>query len=432
MKDLINLLHKKLFFFRKEAVISSDPGKQFELGERCAEVQSEIAGFEAQLEEIEPDPQADRILRAALDEIKAISVEKTDLCRVYNACLFAFDLLDESPDDPADVHEAISRLFRYDSEKAAFVFAQQVMTFIAQHDQKTHFEKWMKAALQKLKIDLLEINKLANRLSPVSSLLVAIKPKKGKVEKFTLEAWLHGAKSGWKSIVWDEYGFDERARKIEDVEKVLQDVISHEHRVGRTDFSVELILSETHLFYDARKICLKNKRSTIPLPISHLKPVTVRWLERFSDRKKGESMRPWREKWKVASAGQGTILFQDSHSNFDIERVCNQLNAATNAPICVGLGFKPDKTDILLEIFEAGTPIVLWFLRALQRSEIEAFKKDLLDVCRPKDLPSKLYEIRQEAANHKRSDHWSHSVVLLYDDYDRVPPGHGQPLPSPA
>jgi hypothetical protein len=260
-------------------------------------------------------------------------------------------------------------------------------------------------------------------------LLFAIDPQSPKSKSFKLEAWRCEDESNWESFDLPDAC---ACQNFSEVRAKIEKLISDEYNQRKPEFSVEIILPDSLFFSDFRKLLMRDKHGN-PSSVMDSKPFVVRWLERFSWRRNNDGHAPWREKSKRTSHDaphENHILFEDSKECFDCDFLRKRI-VPTNTGICVGFGFKPKSSKHLRSILATGTPVALWPLRDLRPDEITELKS-LPQPDRLKTLPKALQERRYQAMCERRSDHWSHSVVLLYDDYDRVPPGHDKPLETPT
>jgi hypothetical protein len=266
-------------------------------------------------------------------------------------------------------------------------------------------------------------------------LLFAIDSQSSKAKSFKLEAWRCENEANWKKFdlpnayqpISDEY------QPISAVRAKIEELISYEYNWGEPEFSVEIILPDSLFFSDFRKLSIRDKKGNALGPVMESKPFVVRWFERFSWRRENDNHAPWREKSKRTSHNaphKNHIIFEDSKECFDSDFLRKRI-VPTDTGICVGFGFKPKSSKHLRSILATGTPVALWPLRDLRPDEV-AELKSLPQPGRLKTLPKVLQERRYQAMCERCENHWSHSVVLLYDDYDRIPPGDDEPFSSLA
>jgi hypothetical protein len=405
LQDALNLWCEKRVAFEKELARTSDPKKEFELGERIKSCKEEIKRLEAEIQESESH--AECVSKINLDELRAIEIQLVILKSIYGAWFDCFGL--NRPDSykpPLNLQQAMERLLEYDIEYA-LAFAKRIAEHV-EEPHRTTLEKWITRATRalgssqdKITIHQVQLSEFLNR----PKYILFVFAKCGE-ELYSLEVLRQERMNTWLPILVNDDGVD-----ILKIEEKIQEILTEERDKWGSRIFIELALPNDVLHsYDVGKLVMKDDpddESFLDV-ISHY-PVSLRSERRLWKRRTGKRLEIWREKSEIAFSDRGCstgeIIFQDECSTKDLTK-----------GVCVSLGFSVDGPAKINSILATGAPVVIWFLQDPDSEHVNELKNLVCSAKLLKHLPKRLQETRSG-----KKKHWSCSVVLLCDDYHRVP-----------
>jgi hypothetical protein len=373
-------------------------------------------------------------------------VEHLPVSTCFDAILQLFQL-------PDKYHSGLQFIYRLADEEAGLKNRQALRS-------------WVEKAARELSIPEQSIKGLKASSTAENHLLILIQQVNPEASQFKVNCWLEieGAIRLMSPEPERLYSLSAIGNEIEELAtKVL-------NKLG-PDFVVELVVKGGVFCHDITKWQVKVGQTCCWL-VEEV-PVVFRSLERFEARrneKKRETqgmskaqeifeellnntedtnpvnLAGWREKWNaVRDFGDQEVDRLVRHiepMGQNIDNLWEELRETTEG-LCVSLGFVPDADTETRKLFttvlDRGTPIVISFreIPGGKRIDVETLRQKILNQIpeqqhrvRLSELRSHLWKVFKRAAKGEHSDIGRY-VMLLYDDYDRVPPHPGNYRKNP-
>ncbi len=139
----------------------------------------------------------------------------------------------------------------------------------------------------------------------------------------------------------------------------------------------------------------------------------------------------WKEKWKQVCQRRQARSPQNSGLNDFVSGDCASskvLFYQLSQPQAIGLKLAQEplsigKDSAFAALQAAGTPIAVWVRQPLTSVDCTSAVDQLLSCC-VHDLPERVKQQRRLAYLEEPDCHIGHHLALLWEDFDRLPPGY--------
>jgi hypothetical protein len=361
--------------------------------------------------------------------------------------------------------DAIIQLFQLpDNWKSGIGFVFRLAEEEIGQENRAALKNWLEKAANAFSIQLEAVKRREVSPNTENHLLIMIKPVNKGASSFKLQCWYETAEAKnqlsseperlyqlaeiGEEIKWlatyvlNRYGDNFVVELIVEDGVFCHDITRWEVKVGQTSCSlveeVPVVFRSLERF-EARRNEIMSEARGVPEHQAILERLKAKYMEGNSAEADTVNLAGWREKWKSVR----NFADQDVDKLFryvepieqNIHNLWEELKQPT-AGICVSFGFVPFSDAATRELFkkviDRGTPIVLSFREIPGRNCIdgETLRNKILNqipeaqgIVRLSELRSHIWKVFKHAAKGEQGDIGRY-VMLLYDDYDRLPPPH--------
>jgi hypothetical protein len=252
-------------------------------------------------------------------------------------------------------------------------------------------------------------------------LLVEIEPHTADDQLYFLKAWLWRQKNEVICIPPSDYS---KPYSLEGLRSALDELIATQRKTGSlaTPMTLEFFLPVNLLSYAVDQWKIKLPLGEQAVPTGQEYRVVVRSQERLTCK---DVRHKWLKKWQVIKDADppqpDSQSYFASTCQFDTAKLYTDLGEENI--VCLLLDFMPEINlfhTILYQAINAGIPIAMW-CRCLPKSNSVREEMTKLIKYDYKDWPEQLWKARREASGLTDETHPGKSLVLLWDDPERLP-----------
>jgi vWA-MoxR associated protein C-terminal domain/vWA-MoxR associated protein middle region (VMAP-M) 1/Effector-associated domain 9 len=231
----------------------------------------------------------------------------------------------------------------------------------------------------------------------------------------------------------------ENAFTVDEIQELLKAFLQESREKSRgqgrllENLTVELFLPSDLLNHEINRWEDTTDEFSLAEPIGYHHRLLIRSSDRLTSNYLLKRAVFWKDKWQQVrqreqdrlpqNAGLNNFVLGDNVSGKDLFYQLNQ-------PQKIGLKLSQvplstiGKDSTFAALHSSGTPIAIWMRQSLASVDCAGAIDQLLSCC-VHDIPDRVKQQRQEAFREKEPDcHIGHHLALLWEDFDRLPPGY--------
>ncbi|TVP61336.1 MAG: hypothetical protein EA343_14510 [Nodularia sp. (in: Bacteria)] len=427
LQENLNNLEEKYKQVYQQLNNTLNNGDKDTLKRQIQEIEAEMTDVENQLNSLTPSiliPQTLIQILTSLHETAKSSITKAYQASCPQGFIQQADTLEDILENLQDIPKG-NKKFTYIEEFVAYLsIDSQVPQSLSQE-----LQEWGKKYINnfdQLIRDIQSDDNLDNQETK-SYLLIQVKPKTDKLDRFYIYAWLIPDIRHYKPEVGD--GF-----KQVSVSKLSQKTFTLQNIPKIVDLLLEDISSEflgklTVEFFLPYKLLNHTVDSFIRVEfgtaesIGKKYKVVVRANERLQRNYPYKGI--WFNKWQTVKQVYNSQCKQGLVSGNHSQEVIRKKLDTANGIILINIPKSTSIETIFSYILITATPIALWLRKELENQNLtqQSAINSLLDCC-IQELPDRVKEQRLDAPE-SHNDHIGHHISLVWEDPERLTPDAG-------